>query len=168
MRVTLKAESKDSPEAPAPPAAKKDGPSAPPAPAPTIPLGGGIGAPKPPAAAPTVRLNTGAAATGPATVPLATQPLGRPGASQPLPKATVQLEQTQQLSSGPSATQAPTIQTVVDEDSSSSRGGNAAAGLAVAAFLVSLFVLFAQFQQAKIWVDSKYKGEYSKLFSGGK
>lgn len=157
--MTLKAE--DAAEA------KKDGPAAPPAPAPTIPLGGGVGAPKPPAAAPTVKLNTGSAPTGPATVPLATQPLSKPGSSQPLPKATVQLEQTQQLSDdGPSATQAPTIQTVVDEESSAGRGGNAAAGLAVAAFLVSLFVLFAQFQQAKVWMDSKYNGEFGSLFSG--
>lgn len=101
-------------------------------------------------------------------MPLATQPLQKAGSSQPLPKATVQLQQTQQLTPSSSPTQAATIQTVTDEDSSSSRGGNGAAVLAVAVFLISLFVLFAQFQQAKIWLDSKYDGAIGPLFSASK
>ncbi|MFC4993201.1 hypothetical protein [Rubritalea tangerina] len=170
MRVTLKADKSDeeeaapkAPEAGAPPA-----PAAPkaPAPAPTIPLAGAAGAPKIAAPAPTVPLNVGASAGGPATIPLATQPLG--SASQPLPKATVQLQQTQQLTqpgvAGPGE-QAPTIQTVVDEESSAERASNAETILAVAAFLLSLFVLFAQFQRASIWVDEHEDGSYGAVFS---
>ena len=88
-------------------------PGAPPAPAPTIPLkAGGTGAPAVPSPAPTVKLQTGAPTTPPAaTMPLQTatqskapQPaptvkLDTPGTStptgatsQPLPKATVQLD----------------------------------------------------------------------------
>ncbi|MFC5050054.1 hypothetical protein ACFPK9_05480 [Rubritalea spongiae] len=171
MRVTLKADSKDKAEKPAPPAPKA--PSAPkaptpaasapkaPAPAPTVPLNVGAGAkapasaPKTPAPAPTVPLNLGAGAKAP--VALATQPLGN--ASQPLPKATVQLEQTQQLGT-PSAVgtpdeQTPTIQTVVDEESSEERSSNVVTYLAVAAFVLSLFCLFAQFKQAKVWMDEE-------------
>lgn len=160
MRVTLKSDQDGEKE-------EKKGPAAPPAPAPTIPLGGGAaGAPKPPAAAPTVKLNTGSAPTGPATVPLATQPLQKAGSSQPLPKATVQLQQTQQLNpQDNNPTQAATIQTVTDDESAASRGGSAVQLLAVGVFLLSLFVLYAQYQQADIWLEDKHDGDVMQLFS---
>ena len=164
MRVTLKADK--APIGAKPP--KVTAPVSPkmPAPAPTIPLGGGSGAPRIAAPAPTVQLNVGPSVGGPATIPLATQPLG--SASQPLPKATVQLQQTQQLSQPggtPVGGQAATIQTVVDEDSSAERAGNGQAILAVAAFLLSLFLLFTQFQRAGIWVDEHEDGSYGAVFS---
>lgn len=160
MRVTLKADTAEDTK-PAPPAPA----AAPPAPAPTIPLGQAPGAPKPPAPAPTIPLNVGAAATGPATVPLKTQPLQKAGSSQPLPKATVQLQQTQQLSPvTPVGRGAATIQTVVDEESSAARGGNTAQILAVVAFLFSLFVLYAQFQHAGVWVKAHKDGSYGAVF----
>lgn len=141
MRVTLKADKAPAPKAPAPAA--------------TIPLGG---APKMAAPAPTIPLNVGGAAGGPATIPLATQSL---------PKATVQLQQTQQLGQpGASpADQAPTIHTVVDEDSSADRASNSEMIFAVAAFVLSLFLLFAQFQRAGIWVNEHEDGSYGAVFS---
>ena len=164
MRVTLKAD--NAPIGEKPP--KVTAPVSPkmPAPAPTIPLGGGAGAPRIAAPAPTVQLNVGPSVGGPATIPLATQPLG--SASQPLPKATVQLQQTQQLSQPggtPVGGQAATIQTVVDDDSSAERAGNGQTILAVVAFLLSLFLLFTQFQRAGIWVDEHEDGSYGAIFS---
>lgn len=156
MRVTLKAD------------AAGDKKSPPPPPAPTIPLGGALGGqPKLAAAAPTVALNVGPAVTGPATVSLATQPLIKPVSSQPLPKATVQLQQTQQLGQGaPSISPvAPTFKQVAsDDDSASERGGSASNILAIAAFVVALFVAFAQFKQAGIWVKESGQG-YGAIFS---
>jgi hypothetical protein len=173
MRVTLKADvGPKAPTATAPltPGMPAPAPTIPlggaprmPAPAPTIPLGG---APRIAAPAPTVPLNVGASAGGPATIPLATQPLGN--ASQPLPKATVQLKQTQQLTQPGVVTpgeQSPTIQTVVDGDSSADRANNGQTILAVAAFLLSLFLLFSQFQRAGIWVKEHENESYGAIFS---
>ncbi|PQJ27996.1 hypothetical protein [Rubritalea profundi] len=181
MRVTLKADV--GPKTPTPPA--KTPPSAPkmpapaptiplgggaprmPAPAPTIPLGGGaMGALKIAAPAPTVSLNVGPSLGGPATIPLATQPLGN--ASRPLPKATVQLQQTQQLTQPGVVTpgeQPPIIQTVVDGESSADRASNGQTILVVAAFLLSLFLLFSQFQRAGIWVNEHENESYGAIFS---
>lgn len=167
MRVTLKADPPvAAPVAPTPAAVPK--PPVP-APAPTVPLNVGAGASAPSskisAPAPTVPLNIGASATAPAVAPLATQPLG--SSSQPLPKATVQLQQTQQLDKpgvGTPGEQAPTIQTVVDEDSSAERGNNVQTILAVAAFAMSLFVLFAQFKHAGVWVEAE-DSSYGAIFS---
>jgi len=158
MRVTLKADA--GPAASVPSAPKM------PAPAPTIPLGGAMGAPRVAAPAPTVPLNVGPSAGGPAMIPLATQPLGN--ASQPLPKATVQLQQTQQLTEPGMAApggQSPTIQTVVDGESSAERANNGQTILAVAAFLLSLFLLFSQFKRAGIWVNEHEDESYGAIFS---
>ncbi len=154
MRVTLKAD--------------KDGkPSGPPAaPAPTIPLGGGA---RPPAAAtPAPTMNLG----GAPTVPLATQPLNMPAgglggvaASQPLPKATVELQKTQQLTQGlGTPSQAATIQTVSDGDEASRGGFGAALPLSIVAFVLSLVVLYFQFSHAKIWVDEHKDGDTMSIF----
>ncbi len=156
MRVTLKADKDGKPAGP--PAA----PAAP-APAPTIPLGG---APKPPAAAspaPTMKLG------GAPTVPLATQPLSAPagggGASQPLPKATVELQQTQQLTQGLGApTQAAAIQTSSEEDEAKRGGDGAALPLSIIAFVLSLVVLFFQFQHAKVWVEADDTRDMMSIF----
>ncbi|MGJ8657788.1 MAG: hypothetical protein ACSHX6_15175 [Akkermansiaceae bacterium] len=155
MRVTLKADKDGNPAGGAPAA---------PAPAPTIPLGGG--APKPPtpaSPAPTMKLG------GAPTVPLATQPLNAPlgggGASQPLPKATVELQQTQQLTQGLGApTQAATIQTVSEGDEASRGGTGAALPLTIVAFVLSLIVLYFQFSHAKIWVDEHKDGDTMSIF----
>jgi len=97
VRVTLKAE----PTQTGPPAAPT-----PPAPAPTIPLKTApvAGAPAP---APTIPLKTQAA----------TVALSGPGGTQPLPQATVQLQNTQPLGAptAPTAPQMGTINTM-DED----------------------------------------------------
>ena len=118
------------------------------------------GAPKIATPAPTVPLNVGVGASAPATIPLASS-------SQPLPKATVQLEQTQQLSQlGVSLSNtAPTIQTVVEEEDGAERENNLEMILVVVAFLLSLFLLFAQFQRAGIWVNAHEDGSYGAIFS---
>lgn len=154
MRVTLKADKNGNPTGP------------PAAPAPTIPLGGA----RPPAAAtpaPTMKLG------GAPTVPLATQPLGGPStsalggvASQPLPKATVELQQTQQLTQGlGSPTQAASIQ-VSDGDEAQREGFGAALPLSIVAFVLSLGVLYFQFSHARIWVDEHEAGDTMTIFEG--
>lgn len=174
VRVTLKA----------PPQAGK-GPTAPPAPlappsgavsappAPTIPLKtSGPGTAVPPAPAPTVKLQTGASA-GP-TTKLATPaptvrlntPTGGPGtvplamgaASQQLPKATVQLTQTQPMDAATTPSQAATIRTA-DDDSSSESGEGVLAGLSVVSLVAALIVLGVQLATASIWVN----GDWAKL-----
>ncbi len=142
MRVTLKADRSGAPVTPAP--------------APTIPLGNAI--PKPAVSAPTVPL-----ATGGATVPLATKPLQKAGSSQPLPKATVQLQQTQQLTQGlGSPSQAATIQTVSDEDVETRRGSSAALPLSIIAFVLSLVVLYFSYDHAKVWLGDD--GDIMQVF----
>lgn len=162
MRVTLKADKDGKPAgAPAPPAEAKSAPAAP-APAPTIPLNT---APKVPAAAspaPTMKLG------GAPTVALATQPLGTPasgGASQPLPKATVELQQTQQLTQGLGAlTKAASIQTVSEDDEAQRGGAGPALPLSIVAFVLSLVVLYFQFSHAKIWIDEHRDGDIMSIF----
>jgi hypothetical protein len=190
VRVTLKAD-KDGkapvggppapPVAPAAPTIRVVAKTAPPAaaPAPTIPLGAKKGPPAP-APAPTIPLNTGAkppvAAPAPtmklggaATLPLATQPLKAPGAgaSQPLPKATVELQQTQQLTptQGLGApAQAASIQTVSEDDEATRGGAGPALALSIVAFGLSLLVLYFQFDHAKIWVDEHKDGDMMSIF----
>ena len=168
MRVTLKADGSGAPAAPAPAPTIPLGGGAPPArpaPAPTIPLGGG--APRPVAAEPTVKLSGGGAATPGVAL---TQPLQKAGSSQPLPKATVQLQQTQQLTQGLGApSQAATIQTVVEEDVESRRGSKAALPLSIIAFVITLVIGFFAFKHAAVWVEKPSKGgnesgDYSRLF----
>ena len=193
VRVTLKADPKDSaaPKPPSPPSGNQ-----PPAPAPTIPLktsGPGTtplptsGAPSPPptapsvpsppptspvtpAPAPTVKLQTGAATqpatpaptvqlnTPAATGPAPTTPLTS-GSSQPLPKATVQLQQTQPMGAPGAASQAATIHTA-NEDDANTRGEGASAGLSVVALIAALIVLGVQIATANIWID----GDWGRLF----
>ncbi len=151
MRVTLKA----------------DGDGAPPAPALTIPLGG---AAKPLGAAmatpaPTMKLG------GTGTTPLNNQPLTTPIglASQPLPKATVQLQQTQQLTQGLGRpAQAASIQTVGVGDEAQRSGSGAALPLSIVAFALSLVVLYFQFSHAKLWVDEHEGEDIGKIFEANK
>ncbi len=173
VRVTLKADPKDSaaPKPPSPPKAPST--PKPPAPAPTIPLKtSGPGTAKPPTPAPTVKLQTGDAPTapkpgGPApTVKLNTPTTTGPatanltgGSSQPLPKATVQLQQTQPMGAAATPSQAATIRTA-DEDDSDDRGEGASTALSVVALVAALVVLGVQLATASIWVD----GEWGKLF----
>ncbi len=155
VRVTLKA-----------PGARPGVPTPPPfAPAPTIPLGGGVpvarpapvstiplggGGPKPVVAEPTVQLER------PGTIAL----------TQPLPKATVQLQQTQQLTQGlGSPSQAATIQIVSEDDVESRRGSKVALPLSIVAFLITLLVGFFAVKHAGVWVEKpENNGGYSKLF----
>ena len=176
VRVTLKA----TPEgkagaAPAPPTAPSSPKPPAPAPAPTIPLKStGPGTAKPPAPAPTVMLRGGAASigipapaptvklntgtSGPGTVALAGSSTG--AASQPLPKATVQLQQTQPMGSPSTPSQAATIRTAVDDDSDGNASEGAASALSVVALVAALVVLGVQLATANIWVD----GSWGKLF----
>ncbi len=151
MRVTLKADNKGGP---------------PSAPAPTIPLGGASRAPAAANPAPTMRLG------GAPTVPLATQPLNTPigglggvVASQPLPKATVELQKTQQLTQGLGGpAQAASIQTVSAGDEAQRGGPGPALPLSIVAFVLSLVVLYFQFTHAQIWVEEHEDGETMTIF----
>ena len=144
MRVTLKA---DPPKAGAPsPAAP-----APSAPAPAAP------APKAaPAPAPTVPLNTSPAATGQPTVALATHSL---------PKATVQLQQTQQLGAPASPQGGATFQQATEDDSETSGDSTLLTALAITAFVFSLLLLFMQVKRAGVWVNAHEGGSYGAIFS---
>ncbi len=153
MRVTLKADKGGAPSAPSAPA-----------PAPTIPLGNAVSVPRPAVAAPTIPLG----AVSP-SVPLATAPLTTgANASQPLPKATVQLQQTQQLTQGLGApSQAATIQTVSDDDDDDkTRSGGASLPLSIIAFVLSLVVIYFCFNHASIWVDKHKDGDTMSVFEG--
>lgn len=172
VRVTLKAPPQGGTGPTAPPAPLAPS-SVPPVPAPTIPLRKSGPVPgTPPAPAPTVRLQTGPA-SGPATklatpaptvrlsmptgsgaVPLATGP-----ASQQLPKATVQLTQTQPMDSPSTPSQAATIRTA-DDDDSSSAGAGPVMVLSVISMVAALVVLGVQLSTASIWVN----GDWAKLF----
>jgi len=172
MRVTLKADG-GAPMAPTPsPAAPKQAAE----PAPTVPLGGGPATAQPAAPAPTVPLGDAGSApvatpaptvplgggpAGAATVPLATQPL-QSGSSQPLPKATVQLQQTQQLTSpigGPSAV--PTIQTVGEDDQA--RQSGVANILSLVAFFVALGALAVTIAHASKWKEYNFGNKKAPL-----
>jgi len=159
MRVTLKADKGGAPGAPAAPA-----------PAPTIPLGrpAAPAAPKPAVAAPTIPLGAPAPGAPAPTVPLGTTPLSpSAGGSQPLPKATVQLQQTQQLTQGLGApSQAATIQTVSDDDEDSRREGGSSLPLSIVAFVLSLVVIYFAFNHANIWVDKHADGDIMSVFEG--
>ncbi len=165
MRVTLKADtSRVNDSTNAAPAAPDIGttaptapsiPSYPDTPAATIPLG--AAATKLASPAPTMILGSAAP-----TVPLATQPLGTLG--QSLPKATVQLQQTQPLTQGlGTPTQAATIQTVFADDDTRGKSG-AALPLSIIAFALSLIVLYFQFTHAKVWVDEHEDEKLSAIF----
>lgn len=157
MRVTLKAD-KDN-NAPGAPAT--------PPPAPTIPLGRSASAAPPALAAPAPTMKLG----GSPTVPLATQPLNAPAggasSSQQLPKATVELQQTQQLTQGLGApTLAASIQTVSEGDEATRGGSGALLPMTIVAFVLSLVVLWFQFSHAKIWIDEHKEGDVMSIFEG--
>lgn len=120
--------------------------SAPAAPAPATRLA---------APAPTVPLNVAPALTGQPTVALATHSL---------PKATVQLQQTQQLGQPASPQGVATFQTAAEEDSDSSNS-NLLQTLAIIAFVLSLLLLYMQVQRAGIWVKAHEGGSYGAIFS---
>jgi len=86
-------------------------------------------------------------------------PLTTGAASQQLPKATVQLTQTQPMDSAASHSQAATIRTADDDDASESDGGSVAA-LSVGALVAALILLGVQLSTTSIWVD----GEWGRLF----
>jgi len=132
-----------------------------PAPAPTIPLKTAAGTttkPGAPAPAPTIPLATN---TKPLTggSAAATKPLPPTQPTQPLPAATVQLQQTQQLgASTGQVTQSPTIQTAPDEDiADENRGGGLA--LALIVFVAALFAFVFQAMSVNAVTDG-----WSKLF----
>jgi len=100
-------------------------------------------------------------------VPLATQPLQSGGASQQLPKATVQLQQTQQLTQGLGApSQAATIQTVSDDDLDEKTASASSLPLSIIAFVLSLVVLYFCFNHANIWVEKHQDGDIMSVFDG--
>lgn len=184
VRVTLKAPPQGGTGPTAPPAPMTPPTGAvptspkPPAPAPTVPLKtSGPGSAVPPAPAPTVKLQTGPASgpatklatpaptvklstpgagggTGPGTVPLATGP-----ASQQLPKATVQLSQTQPMDAPATPSQAATIHTA-DDDGAPDDGEGAANVLSIVSLVAALIVLGVQLATASIWIE----GDWARLF----
>ena len=173
VRVTLKATPQDRP---APTAPAVPGRPTPPAPAPTIPLKtSGPGTVKPPAQVPTVPLQGGPAPRPAPPAPAPTVKLNMPSStgsgtaaltggaagvsSQPLPKATVQLQQTQQMGAPASPSQAATIRTADDDDSANKEDGVASA-LSVVALVAALIVLGVQRATASIWVE----GDWGRLF----
>lgn len=172
MRVTLKADNSGASMAPTPSVSSAPAPTVPlggggPAtpmaqPAPTVPLGAVPSVPQLAAPAPTVPLGGGSSTVPLATQPLATQPLGGTGSSQPLPKATVELQQTQQLTAplgGPS--QMPTIQTAWEEEAT--RGDGMKKVLAIAAFVVALAAIGTQLMHAKHWLEEHKDGDWAVL-----
>ena len=116
-----------------------------------MPLKTGAGT-RPATPAPTVKLKT-PGTTGPGTVALSTGPAG--GASQPLPKATVQLQQTQPMGTPATPSQAATIRTADDDDDAGNESEGAVAGLAVVALIIALIVLGVQLATANIWVNDE-------------
>ena len=176
MAVTLKADptaqtavQPASPKAPAAPVA--GAPKAPAAPVAGAPKAPALGAPKAPGTpalsaapkmaspAPTIALNTPKVATP-------TKPLGTPALSQPLPQATVQLEKTQQLKKPDAPSAAASFEVSDAEEEEVEAGADKAILYLVAAcFALSLFVLFAQFQQASVWVDEHKGGDMGAIFS---
>jgi len=177
MRVTLKSDTSGAPMAPTPsvkaptptPAPASPAPStpAPATPAATIPLGGGGGpaVPQPATPAATVPLQTTGVPA--ATVPLATQPLGNLGASQPLPKATVELQQTQQITAPLGTAAAPmTMPSLQQEwEEEISRGHGMTKILSIVALVVALAALGAQAWHSKAWLKEHYKEDWAKLTS---
>jgi hypothetical protein len=178
MRVTLKADNTGARMAPAPSMSQPSpmvpaptipigmgypsGPAAPSTPAPTIPLGSYPGIPQLAQPAPTVALGGG---FGNATVPLINQPLGH-GSSQPLPQATVALQQTQQLTSAFGTNQGvsqfqPTLQVEWEKDIERSQGIKL--WLSVAAFLVALAALGTQLFHAQHWLEEHKGGDWANL-----
>jgi hypothetical protein len=105
-------------------------------------------------------------------VPLATQQLNTPTgglggvvASQPLPKATVELQKTQQLTQGLGGpAQAASIKTVSEGDEATRGGDGASLPFSIAAFVLSLLVLWFQFQHSKIWIDEHEDGVTMSIF----
>ena len=176
MAVTLKADptaqtavQPASPKAPAAPVA--GAPKAPVAPVAGAAKAPALGAPKAPGTpalsaapkmaspAPTIALNTPKVATP-------TKPLGTPALSQPLPQATVQLEKTQQLKKPDAPSAAASFEVSDAEEEEVEAGADKAILYLVAAcFALSLFVLFAQFQQASVWVDEHKGGDMGAIFS---
>lgn len=138
MRVTLKANAPAAAPAPAPAA-----PSAAPAPAAPKPAAPAAAAPAP-------------AATGQPTVALATHSL---------PKATVQLQQTQPLAQPGVASPegVATFNTAVEE-SEPSDNSTLLTVLSIVAFVFALILLFTQLQRAGIWIDAS-NGSYGDIFS---
>ncbi|WP_018971143.1 hypothetical protein [Rubritalea marina] len=167
MAITLKADptAKTNLKAPAPQAPKAGAPAAKP------PVAGAPAAPKAPAApvagaapkmaspAPTIALNTPKSSAP-------TKPLGTPAASQPLPQATVQLDKTQQLKK-PNApvAGASTVHVAGTTDEEEVAPSKAVLYLVAACFALSLFVLFAQFSQAMVWVNEDHGGQIGAIFS---
>jgi len=164
MRVTLKADTtQGAPVAPTPSVAPTPAAPATPAAAPTVPLG----STSTPSSSPAPTIPLGSAGAAPAlnspTVPLATQPLNSGGSSQPLPKATVQLAQTQQLTTPiGGASGAPTIQTISDEDTESD--SLLPLILSIAALVVASVVLSVTILHAKEWKEHT-KQEWAEVFS---
>jgi hypothetical protein len=88
-----------------------------------------------------------------------------PLATQPLPKATVELEKTQQLTQGlGGSAQAATIKTVSDSDEVRRGASGATLPLSIVAFVLSLVVLYFQFSHAKIWIEEHEGGETMSVF----
>ena len=157
------------------------GMSAPPAPAPSVPLSPSSPVPAPPAAAataplgatsgtpsaipapPTVALQVNEGANTPAPAPTIQLKTGggalpMAGAtSQPLPRATVQLQQTQPMESPESKA---SVNMVDYEDLDEKSGGGFINVLSIAAVVLALMALAFQLMTTSVWVD----GEWGKLF----
>ncbi|MGJ8677611.1 MAG: hypothetical protein ACSHX0_08845 [Akkermansiaceae bacterium] len=133
--------------------------AAPPAPAAAPPAPRAV--PAPPAAA--VRANPGSTPAPAPTIQLKTNTLGAApmamggAASQPLPRATVQLQQTQPMSS---PAQRANVGTLEQEEAESTGGAGLINVLSIAAIVLAVIVLSLQLMTASIWVD----GEWGKLF----
>ena len=166
MRVTLKAGTSGAPMAPTPSSPVASAPSG--QSTPTVPLTPNANIPAEPAA-PTIPLgNTSTPSTpqpaAPApTIPIASSsvPLGT-ASSQPLPKATVELQQTQQLGAPlGGAAQMPNLQNQWEEEMD--RGVGMLKMLSIAAFVVALLALGAQLMHSKHWLDQHKEGKWSEL-----
>lgn len=164
MRVTLKADNSGAPMAPAPTIPLGGGggavPPAPATPAPTIPLGGGSTPPAPATPAPTIPLGGGLASP---TVPIATQQMGST-TGQPLPTATVQLQQTQPMGSS-MGNIAPMPSSHTSWEDEVNKGEKMTLILSIAALVIAIVAVGTQVAHSKHWIDEHKDGDMLEMFS---
>lgn len=109
------------------------------------------------------------AAKAPAPAAKAPAPAASQQPTASLPKATVELQQTQQLSAGPSMATpgaGATFQTTTVEDDSEEKDTTTIVTvLSIVALVFAIILLLIQFQGAKVWVDKYEDGSYGAIFS---
>lgn len=165
MRVTLKADNSGMPMAPAPSSKTSTGAPAAPAPpsapsraeTPTVPLGGGVPAvPSPPTSTPTVPISTPAEPT---------QEIGVSSTKQPLPTATVPIQQNTQPMGNTMGTVAPMPAAHTSWEDEVNKGEKAALVLSAVALFAALIAVGTQVYHSNHWVKEHKEGDLMSIFS---